>query len=161
MLADYQPPWSTLITRLKYQHQPEIARLLADLFTRHHPLADPPDVLLPVPLHWWRQWRRGYNQAECLARGMATAYPLTVDIRHLRRQRATRSQAQLSRQARLHNLQHAFACRPLPWRRVALVDDVVTTGTTAGVICDLLRAAGAESVEVWAICRTRRIGNEG
>ncbi len=174
ILSDYQPPWDTLIGRLKYQQQPEIASLLARLFARQHPRLAEPEALLPVPMHWWRQWRRGYNQAECLAQCLADVYappraglspsPITpsrlrVANQHLVRQRATRSQAQLSRQARLHNLQQAFRCPPIPWRRVALVDDVVTTGATAGVLCDLLRAAGAEWVEVWAICRTQRIGN--
>ena len=163
VVADYQAPYLQLIHQLKYAGRIECASLLGRLFCEQESESAPsvvqdelPEVLLPVPLHWWRQWRRGYNQAEELARIIGGALQIPVDSHCLRRARATPPQARLHKQQRKKNLQAAFAISPSNYRHVAIVDDVVTTGATAEQLTRLLRQAGVEVVEVWAICRTLR-----
>ena len=162
VVADYQAPYLQLIHQLKYAGKIECATLLGRLFCEANEPAPSeagdkhPEVLLPVPLHWWRQWRRGYNQAEELARVIGDALQIPVDSHCLRRTRATPPQARLHKQQRKQNLQAAFAMEPFNYRHVALIDDVVTTGATAEQLTHLLRQAGVEVVEVWAICRTLR-----
>jgi len=95
--------------------------------------------------------QRGFDHAEVLARGVSrrTGLPL---VRRLRRSGATADQAGLTRAERMVNLQGAFASEPSPGR-IVLVDDLVTTGATAGACAAALRVAGASSVEVVAACR--------
>ncbi|GAA3544492.1 ComF family protein [Zobellella aerophila] len=153
VLADYEYPFEQLIQRLKYQHQRLAGRLLGQLLAER--ISPPlPEVILPVPLHWWRRWRRGYNQAEEIARGLASRLPVAIDCRSLRRIRATPAQARLSRKARRRNLHRAFRLAPVHYRHVALLDDVITTGSTMNELVGLLRRQGVETIEVWALCRT-------
>ena len=156
VLADYGDPYRNLLIGLKYHQQREAAHLLGRLFAAQ-PIAETlPQVLLPVPLHWWRQWRRGYNQAELLGREISRQLGIPLDNHILKRHRATPSQARLGRAARQRNLRHAFSLSAHGYRHVALVDDIVTTGATARELTRRLKRSGVEVVEVWAICRTLR-----
>lgn len=153
VLADFEPPFARLIHDLKYHQRALNGRLLGQLMARQ--LVPPyPEVILPVPLHWWRQMRRGYNQASEIARGLQDILPVTVDSSSLTRRRHTASQTHLSRRQRQQNLRHAFDCRPLNYRHVALLDDVITTGSTMTELTRLLQDQGVMQVEVWAVCRT-------
>lgn len=116
------------------------------------------DVIVPVPLHWRRQFARRYNQAQILARalGRATGLPVLPDA--VRRKRATPSQGHLTRAQRHRNVAGAFAVpdgrRPLlKNRRVLLVDDVMTTGSTLGAVCRTLRQAGAAEIRALVLAR--------
>jgi ComF family protein len=114
-----------------------------------------PEVLLPVPLHPRRLRERGYNQAHELAREVGRVLAIPVSPGFLERHIATAPQAGLDERARRRNVRGAFAVRgTLPFRRVAIVDDVVTTGSTVAELARVLRAAGAVQVEVWAVART-------
>lgn len=135
-----------------------------------------PDILIPVPLHWRRRWQRGFNQAEWLANGLirhldqdlrqawgennrsrasAAHYLPAVNKKICRRIRFTPNQQGLSKMQRTTNLKRSFDLRSgLEGRSVALLDDVVTTGSTAAEICRLLTSAGASSIDVWSLCRT-------
>ena len=109
------------------------------------------EVVVPVPLHWRRRWRRGYNQSEVLAEQLAGALKLPCRPRWLRRVRHTPMQTGQSATARRQNVVGAFAARPRPElrdRRILLVDDVLTTGATASEAARVLRAAGAARVDV-------------
>lgn len=156
ILADYQFPLNGLIHQLKYQHKvlPAVlfGRMLAELYPANEPK---PEVILPVPLHWRRQWQRGYNQAQELARPVSKQLGIPCHPRLLRRIRATQVQAGLSRELRLTNLNHAFRIRPHNYRHVAVLDDVVTTGVTVTTLVHLLKESGCQRVDVWAICRTQ------
>lgn len=116
------------------------------------------EILAPVPLHWRRQFARRYNQAALLAQALArdSGVPLVPDL--LRRRRATPSQGRLSAAARARNVAGAFAVNParaetLAGRRVLLIDDVLTTGATAGACAAALRRGGAAAVDVLVLAR--------
>lgn len=159
----YSFPLDSLIPAFKYQHKLTYGRLMARLmlqavehhYQQHHQAL--PDVLLPLPLHRARQAQRGYNQALELARPIAQQLAVPLDRCNLIRRRATTPQQGLDAQTRKRNLKHAFVCR-YPERivdqHVALIDDVVTTGTTANEASRTLLAAGAASVSIWCIART-------
>jgi ComF family protein len=121
------------------------------------------DLVVPVPLHWRRRWRRGYNQAERIARPLARLLGAPC-AELLRRRRATRPQTGLARGERLANPRGAFTlragpmgrrrCRRLEGGRVLLVDDVVTTGATLRAAAEVLRRAGTREVVALAAART-------
>ena len=139
------------VVRLKYGGKTCLARPLAELCAEE---ARPAvarwgvEALLPVPIHWTRQFARGFNQSELLAKhlGQQLGLPVTHCVR---RTRATGRQVGLTGAARRTNLRGAFALSPgaeVAGRRVALVDDVCTTGTTLTECATVLRAAGAAAV---------------
>ncbi len=156
VLADYEEPYRNLLIGLKYHKQQEAAHLLGQLFAGQLQSGERPQVLLPVPLHWWRQWHRGYNQAELLAKEISSQLGIPLDSHLLKRHRATPSQARLGRAARQRNLRHAFSLGSHDYQHVALIDDIVTTGATARELTRRLKHSGVKKVEVWAICRTLR-----
>lgn len=161
----YSFPLDSLIPAFKYHSQLSYGRLLARLLTQavlHHYQEHElnwPDALLPIPLHRARQAQRGYNQAFELARPLARQLKLPLDRTNLRRQRSTTSQQGLNAKTRQQNLQHAFVCQH-PDRvidqHLALIDDVVTTGTTANEAARTLLDAGAASITIWCVARTDR-----
>lgn len=120
------------------------------------------EVITPVPLHRLRLLKRGYNQAAILARALTKETGLALIPDLLQRRRATASQQGLSAQARLENVT-AGAFRVHPWqrsrvedRRVALIDDVMTTGATVSACARVLRRAGAARVDVLTLARVVR-----
>lgn len=113
-------------------------------------------AVVPVPLHWRRWWWRGYNQAEAVAREVAGDLGVEFAPRALRRARHTPQQVQPSAAARAENVRAAFrprAAARLAGRTVLLVDDVMTTGSTAGEAARTLRAAGVTRVVVGVLAR--------
>lgn len=111
------------------------------------------DAVLPVPLHWQRKWRRGFNQAREIGRPVARRLGVPL-IGGVRRARATRPQTGLSAAERRRNVQGAFvALRPCPARHVLIVDDVVTTGATIGQLARVVLESGAERVSSLAVAR--------
>jgi ComF family protein len=108
------------------------------------------DLIVPVPLHWWRLWKRGYNQSECLARALASRLQLPLQ-RWLKRTRSTPKQTTLAPSVRWDNMRGAFRMArtaDLKGKSVLLVDDVLTTGSTAHEAAKALRFAGASRVTV-------------
>ncbi len=120
--------------------------------------ADPwPQVLLPVPLHRERLLERGFNQADEIARQWSRAISVPIDRDVLERLCPTPSQSDLTAAQRQQNVRGVFACKnPHGYRHVAIVDDVVTTGSTVAEITRVLHRAGIEYVEVWALARAYR-----
>jgi ComF family protein len=155
-LLRYQRPAPQWVQALKFGGRLEYARLLGELLADAvaAQLATTPDVIIPVPLHPARQRRRGFNQALELARPVARRLGVPIDTVHCRRLRATAAQAELGARQRRRNVRNAFAVdAALPARRVAIVDDVVTTGHTVGELARALRARGVTFIEVWSVAR--------
>lgn len=116
-----------------------------------------PEVLLPVPLHPSRLRERGFNQADEIARLWARALSLPIERDVLVRERPAPSQSGLSARQRAANVRGVFGCNNAHgYRHVAVVDDVVTTGSTANEITRQLHRAGVEFVEIWALARAYR-----
>jgi ComF family protein len=155
----YAYPIDHCVQALKFRGERAWARLFGTLLARARRLAGGglPDLAVPVPLHLRRLRERGYNQSADLARFAARALALPVDARALERLRATEVQSRLPASARATNVEGAFrAARALQGLRVALVDDVLTTGSTAAAAAAALRAAGADGVELWVVARAAR-----
>ena len=152
----YEFPLDVLIHRFKYGGQIAIGRILGTLLARRLAERGRPgvDAIVPVPLHAAREARRGYNQAREIAMFAAELIGIPLEDRIARRPRATVEQTALPAAARRRNLRGAFEIRassvPL---RVAIVDDVLTTGATAEALALTLRRAGCRHVEVWAVAR--------
>jgi ComF family protein len=153
----YEFPVDRMITGAKFHRQLHFARALGELFAwdlQRGAIAAPhPDVLVPVPLSQRRLAARGYNQALEIARPVAAMLGLALEPSACRRIRDTAEQTGLSANERRRNLRGAFAVGGCAGARVAVLDDVVTTGSTAAAVSAAFRDAGAASVEVWAVAR--------
>jgi ComF family protein len=157
----YASPLDHLVHALKYRGQLATARVLGTLLAGHvarHGLHQGIDVVVPVPLHPVRHAERGFNQSAEIARHLGRCLRLPVDESLATRQRATPPQVGLHLRQRRRNLRHAFAADPAPGRRVALVDDVTTTGTTLQELASRLMQAGATAVDGWCVARADRHG---
>ena len=148
-----------LVHRLKYSDRLDLARALGAAMVRPAAeLAADADVIVPVPLHRLRLWRRRFNQSMELARIVAARHRVPCDPGLLARVKRTTPQVGLSRAQRADNLQGAFRvpddARPrLEGKRVLLVDDVLTTGATANAASRALLRGGAAAVDVLAFAR--------
>ncbi|MDX1697481.1 MAG: ComF family protein [Thiohalobacterales bacterium] len=155
-LCHYHPPVDYLLKRLKFAGDLGMAPLLAGLLARQlEQRSDPlPELLVPVPLHPARLRQRGYNQAIELARPLGRRLAIPLGRSLCRRTRRTETQSLLGTTARRLNMRNAFAVNGIPAvTRVAIVDDVMTTGSTAGELARTLKYAGVLEVEVWVIAR--------
>lgn len=156
----YQYPVDGMIGRYKYNGQRKFARpLIADLTgTLDQKLNTGelarPDVLVPAPMDARRRRKRGFNQARDIAEHVGQDLGIPVDAGLVRRVRRVRAQRELNREARLANLRGVFKVVSSVPERVAIVDDVVTTGATVRVLASVLREAGARDIQVWALART-------
>lgn len=160
--VDYAFPWDGLVQAFKFAGRQELAGLLADAMEREVRRAEAArdiEWILPVPLSDARLSRRGYDQAWELARVLGKALRIRCAARALRRPVDTVAQSTLDRPARSINLRGAFAVDPdwrdtLAGRRIALVDDVMTTGASFRAATNALIDAGVRSVDVWCVART-------
>jgi ComF family protein len=157
-LGPYEDLLRDVVLRCKQSGSETLAEVVGELWgteRREALRARAVDVIVPVPLHWWRRWQRGYNQSAALARGLASGLGLPVSF-CLRRTRNTPKQTQQVVTARRDNVRGAFRARRDPCvknRSVLLVDDVLTTGSTASEAARALCDAGADRVVVAALAR--------
>lgn len=161
-LFQYQAPVDIMITSLKFGHDLVFARVLGTLLarSRRQSFQPLPDCIVPVPLHRQRYLTRGFNQSAEIARHAGPRLGLPVESRLLLRLRDTAAQSGLDAAARARNLDRAFGVardRSAP-RSVALLDDVLTTGSTAEAAARALKSAGCERVELWVCARVLRHG---
>jgi ComF family protein len=129
-----------------------LGTLLARAFLALRQIA--PDLIVPIPLHPQRYRERGFNQAHEIARYAAQLLRIPVGTQYVRRRVPTLEQSGLSLAQRRRNVRGAFeVVRAIEARSVALVDDVLTTGSTARAAAEALSNAGVRHVEVWAVAR--------
>ena len=145
------------ITRYKYGGRREYAAFYAEEILRkcaREAVFWKGDVLVPVPLHWSRKRKRGYNQAALLARELSKRCGIPADETLLRRVRRTRAQKDLNDQERLANLKGAFSVPKgsISYRNIILVDDIYTTGSTIDEAARVLKENGAQTVFFLCIC---------
>ena len=151
----YHAPLDHLLLGLKFNGRLAQARLLGELMAEWlgSVVESPPDQLIPVPLHADRLRERGFNQAVELARPIARHFGLPLNLQGVRRILATPPQSDLSRKQRLKNIRGAFEVVQPISGRIAIIDDVMTTGSTVDELAKTLLRAGAERVEVWVCAR--------
>lgn len=153
----YAFPVDVLVQRLKYGGQTVVADWLAARLAEGLAAAPRPDLIVPMPLHPRRLRERGYNQAALLAGHLARRLGVASDPAACRRVRDTPPQVDLPLARRHRNMRGAFACdRDLRGRRVALVDDVMTSGASLDALAGAVRRAGAVEVSAWAVARAVR-----
>jgi ComF family protein len=162
----YDGPAREVVLRLKHGDRAHLAADMAAHLRRAAGELPDEALIVPVPLHRWRLWKRGYNQAAELAKALAAATrtPLLVDA--LVRRRATRSSQGLNPAERRRNLAGAIrlARRAKPLiadKCIILVDDVLTTGATADACARVLRRGGAASVRLVTLARVVRPAGAG
>lgn len=146
----------SLVLRLKYGRKTALARTMAGYMQRPLGELHPDALLVPVPLHRWRLWSRGFNQAQLIAAALTRLSGRPNDPLVLRRTRQTPKLKGMSAAERRRAVQGAFALRgglDVKARHIVLVDDVYTTGSTAEACARLLKRKGAASVELLAWTR--------
>jgi len=154
----YEGPLRDLVHLFKYRRVRSLEKPLGRMVALALPREEQVDLIIPVPMHWWRKWNRGFNQAELLARVVARRTGIPA-ARVLKRGRRTPAQAGLSLAQRRDNLTGAFRVpvrKRVEGRRVLLVDDVLTTGATASACAAALKRAGARSVVLLTLARVDR-----
>ena len=151
----YEDPVKHLIHALKFNQKLYVARLLGELMAEHCAQEGArPDVIIPVPLHTGRLRERGFNQALELARPIAAHLRIPINVHACQRTRSTAAQSDLPAGQRVKNIKGAFELtKRIQVRRVAIIDDVMTTGATVDELARTLIANGVEDVHIWVCAR--------
>jgi len=151
----YAPSADRLVHAFKYRGRLALARYFAHELARRIDPLPAVDVIVPMPLAPRRLAERGFNQALEIARHLGRLTRIPVARRAARRARETADQTGLAPEERARNVRGAFACdAALAGRRIAVVDDVMTTGASLDELARTLRRAGALHIENWVVART-------
>tara|TARA_R110002074_G_scaffold145034_1_gene293165 strand:+ start:37373 stop:38107 length:735 start_codon:yes stop_codon:yes gene_type:complete len=144
-----------LIQSLKFQAKHSCAKIMGELMARHIKTLDKkPDALVSAPLHPKRLAARGFNQSDFISQWLQRELQIPLLHQPLKRVINTSSQASLNAAERRKNIRNAFRYQAKgDFRSIAIIDDVVTTGSTANEMAKTLKKAGVERVEVWAFAR--------
>jgi ComF family protein len=161
-MAPYEGELREVVLRMKQWTGEDLAEIVATLWAeRMAPRVRPltPDVVIPVPLHWLRRWRRGFNSCDILALGLARTLEIPCWTRALRRSRSTpRQTEQPNPTARRDNVKHAFEATGdlgLSGKTILLVDDVLTTGATASEAARALRVHKPKAIYAVVLAHSR------
>lgn len=157
-IFDYNEHTQSLIRNIKYNGKRALAADLAGYHPGLSVLNSRFDILIPVPLHWTRLRKRGYNQAEWFAKGVSEITKIPVVRDAVCRVKSTGTQTKLDKSERSANIRNAFALKKqaeslVRGKRVLLIDDVITTGATIAECANVILAAGCDSVAVMSIAR--------
>lgn len=153
-MALYDGPMREYLAELKYRYRPDLGLALGELLVewiKGHMAFGPFDLIVPIPLHHEKLKRRGYNQAELLAKPLSKYLGIKLETDIISRQKLTESQNALDKASRHSNIQGAFRAEnasKLAGARVLLIDDILTTGATASEASRILLRAGALNVKV-------------
>lgn len=158
-LLKYETPVDYLVRRLKFGKDLVCARLLGELFAAqlfdlYEKQQDKPEVIIPVPLHKTRLRERGFNQAVEISRIIAKRLQIPMDLSCCQRHKVTLPQAELPANKRKQNLNGAFSFHSTGnFRRIALVDDVMTTGHTINELVKTINKNKDYSIDIWICAR--------
>ena len=151
----YAFPLDKLIQAMKYGEQLALAHAFAEKLARRIDRTDLPDCIIPMPLYPAKLRKRGFNQSQLLAAGVARRLGLELLPHACRRIRDTPPQSALPWKERKKNVRNAFCCdADLTGRRVALVDDVLTTGASLSALAEAVQKRGAVEISAWVVART-------
>lgn len=143
-----------MLQQYKYHQQLHLSASFAELMLQRHALQNI-DLIIPMPLHPSRLEMRGFNQALEIARIIAKRLNIEVNSLATQRIKLAPPQASLPLKARVQNMKDAFICHEnLSGLRIALMDDVMTTGASLNALAKAVKAKGAAHVECWLIART-------
>lgn len=151
----YQGSIRHLIYHFKFNARYENARLLGSLLAEYlSESAEMPDCIIPVPLHPLRYRERGFNQSIEIARTVSRKLEIPLDLSSCRRDRNTEHQTNLPAKDRIKNMKNAFSMNKfISARHIAILDDVMTTGTTVNELAKILAKAGVQRIDVWTCAR--------
>ncbi len=158
-LGSYEGELRRAVLRIKRTHERALAIALAEILGEAFAARfsqQPPDVVIPVPMHWTRRIWRGTNSPETIATRLASRLNIPLATEILVRSKRTAPQAPLSPPKRRANVRGAFRVRPhsdLPGARILLVDDIMTTGATLNEAAKVLATAGAGEITVAVLAR--------
>ena len=150
----YDFPLDRVINRYKHHGDVRLEPLLVELWLQQLPATDPlPDALVPVPLHWWRHFRRGFNQSARLAHCLSqhTGIPLLHALSQPRSSSLLQGQSASDRRRQARG--RFRVTLDVTHLRLVIIDDVMTTTSTANEAAHQLLKAGARQVDVWTLCR--------
>lgn len=151
----FEEPLRGIVHRFKYHNGlylgPFLGQLILNAWEKKPSY---PQCLIPVPMHNQKLKTRGFNQTIVLTRFLAKRLKIPYDPHRCKKIINTLPQAQLSGKNRTHNMNNVFTAPLLPYHHVALVDDLLTTGSTANELARLLKRSGVQRVEVWCCART-------
>lgn len=153
----YEAPIDRLIHQFKFQRHIASGHWLGDQLAQTlQQMGAQADLLLPVPLHWRRQWYRGFSQSAVIAQRIHRALPIPLThavsrIQHTPHQRGLSLKARASNVKKSFRVEHPSIVKDA---HIAIIDDVVTTGATVNALAKSLKHAGARRVSIWAIART-------
>jgi ComF family protein len=155
VIFGYAFPLDKLIQAMKYGEQLALANAFAKKLAHHIEKNNLPDFIIPMPLHPARLKERGFNQSLLLAEKVSRELNIKLLPHACQRVRDTPSQSSLKWKERDKNVRGAFSCEvDLTGKRVALVDDVMTTGASLNALAKVIQKAGATHIETWIIART-------
>ncbi|CAH1534945.1 Pribosyltran domain-containing protein [Vibrio owensii] len=152
-LGDYDFPLSNQVQRFKDHGEAWHVGALTQLLAKR--IEHPAPVITCVPIHWQRYLKRGFNQSHFLAKHLAHHLDVRYEDKVFKRVKSVQSQRGNKKASREQNLKGAFTLQgEVNFSHVAIVDDVVTTGSTVRQLCHLLLEVGVESIDIYCICRT-------
>lgn len=160
-VSDYEGPLKELIHQYKYNKQEFLSKLLGDLSINHlllQGILHEIDIVVPVPLHWKKKLKRGFNQSDLIARRISKELDIPISRNNICRIKNTLSQTKLTRVQRQINVSGAFRVKQpkvFSKKRALLVDDVLTTGITASECSRTLKKAGIRKVYLFALARAK------
>lgn len=153
-IANYRTPIADYLWQFKENRKFYLALPLSQLLAEQ--INDKPDLITCVPIHWRRKLLRGFNQAELLGGLLSEQLNCPFNPKIFSQRNAKNAQKDLTAAQRLANLNNIFTLKISPKvSHVAIVDDVVTTGTTVRLLTILLKKAGIERVDIYCLCRTK------
>ena len=150
---------------MKFHRKPAIAHLLGQLMAKQLEIlltvknSSLPDVIIPVPLYYKRQHQRGFNQSEEIANEISKTLNCPIDIQYIERHSSSQQQSGLDAKQRRKNVKGIFTIKNKKqkhYKYIAIVDDVMSTGSTVNEIAKTLKQSGVEKVDIWILARASK-----